>query len=674
MATADTGAGAGAFGVWLNQNHSRGDADADLGRPVRTNRWCSSGCSPTSGTSPGCATVCGRWSSWRAGDETARDHRAARWRRENAALFAVLDNDSELDDHLLATVGDSQHGTSTCRMGASGRRRHGGRPAAAAYSASTACAWSTPRSSPPCPAPTPTWPRSWSASSWPTGSTEPRPTHAPSTRRGAPPDEDPAEPDRRHVGGLARRRPSWTWSTRRPRRSSPAIPAARRTTSTARWPRRSRHSPRGRRCRSPSASPGSPPGPTPSPSTPTELAELECREMGKPLGIGRTFIDGAVAGLRAAAAEALSYAFEETVVRPDGGRTQILRHPLGATAVITPWNFPVTAVLGATRPAAGGREHRRRQALGALAAVDRAAVRAAGPAARRGQPGARRCTGRSAAGRARADPAGALHRLGRRRQARSARRQAERLHRAVLELGGKDPVVVDAGSRPGRDRRGRRVRRLRQHRADLHVDGAHLRAPRRRRRRSSTRWWPRPMASRSGNGLDEGVVLGPLVDERQRDIVVRHVADAVAEGCDDPHGRRRPRRQGLLLPAHGPHRRRRLDAGHDRGDVRAARPGRGRRLLRGGAASGRPGRGSASPPRSTPTTPTTSPRPPASRPASSGSTSGRAAARNGSTNRPATAAWAPPGATRPTTPPPGRPSVHIAARAGTVAGCPRSRS
>lgn len=37
--------------------------------------------------------------------------------RENADLFAVLDNDDELDEQLLATVVDAQHGTSTCRMG-----------------------------------------------------------------------------------------------------------------------------------------------------------------------------------------------------------------------------------------------------------------------------------------------------------------------------------------------------------------------------------------------------------------------------------------------------------------------------------------------------------------------------------------------------------------------------
>ncbi|MFE4723279.1 GMC family oxidoreductase, partial [Streptomyces sp. NPDC056728] len=37
--------------------------------------------------------------------------------RENEALFSVLDSDGELDDYLLGTVVDAQHGTSTCRMG-----------------------------------------------------------------------------------------------------------------------------------------------------------------------------------------------------------------------------------------------------------------------------------------------------------------------------------------------------------------------------------------------------------------------------------------------------------------------------------------------------------------------------------------------------------------------------
>ncbi|GAA4843114.1 hypothetical protein GCM10025787_25600 [Saccharopolyspora rosea] len=38
--------------------------------------------------------------------------------RVNAALLSVLDDDAQLDDHLLATAADAQHATSTCRMGA----------------------------------------------------------------------------------------------------------------------------------------------------------------------------------------------------------------------------------------------------------------------------------------------------------------------------------------------------------------------------------------------------------------------------------------------------------------------------------------------------------------------------------------------------------------------------
>ncbi|MEV1177738.1 aldehyde dehydrogenase family protein [Nonomuraea sp. NPDC049784] len=67
-----------------------------------------------------------------------------------------------------------------------------------------------------------------------------------------------------------------------------------------------------------------------------ELAEIECREMGKPVALGRTFIAGAAQAFRTAAAEALDYAFEETIAGPDGSGTTILRRPPGVTAVIVP--------------------------------------------------------------------------------------------------------------------------------------------------------------------------------------------------------------------------------------------------------------------------------------------------------------------------------------------------
>ena len=72
--------------------------------------------------------------------------------------------------------------------------------------------------------------------------------------------------------------------------------------------------------------------------------------MGKPLGLGRTFIDNGVAALRGSVAEARTYAFDTTTRHDDGSTTRVLRHPLGVAAVVTPWNFPVLNVLIAIGP------------------------------------------------------------------------------------------------------------------------------------------------------------------------------------------------------------------------------------------------------------------------------------------------------------------------------------
>jgi choline dehydrogenase len=115
MAFANTGAGAGSYGVWLNQNHSRGEvsltsAEPDV-QPLVHQRMLSDE-----------RDVPRLRAGVRALVELARSDETApilggSLEHANEALFAVLDNDSELDDHLLATVGDSQHATSTCGMG-----------------------------------------------------------------------------------------------------------------------------------------------------------------------------------------------------------------------------------------------------------------------------------------------------------------------------------------------------------------------------------------------------------------------------------------------------------------------------------------------------------------------------------------------------------------------------
>ncbi|MGW4526389.1 aldehyde dehydrogenase family protein [Amycolatopsis sp. NPDC004378] len=277
-----------------------------------------------------------------------------------------------------------------------------------------------------------------------------------------------------------------------------------------------------------------------------ELVQLECREMGKPLGIGRTFLAGAVAGLRAAADEALSYDFEQLVEHPDGSRTRILRHPLGVTALITPWNFPVTAVLAGIGPllAAGNTVVVKPSERGPLSVARLVELAGLPPGvvnlvlgdARAGVPlaghegiGLVHFTGSVATGKRVGAAAG------------------ERLCRAVLEPGGKDPVVVDAGVDPvataGAVAFGAFVNtgqictsmeRIYVHRdvAEPFVEALVAAAE----------------AFPVGNGLDDGVVLGPLVDRRQRDVVARHVEDAVAKGAKVRTGGVVPDGKGFFYP------------------------------------------------------------------------------------------------------------------------------
>ncbi|MFI7133610.1 GMC family oxidoreductase [Nonomuraea sp. NPDC050153] len=115
MEIADLHFGAGAFGLWVNQVYSRGSVslvsadptvqpevhermlsdERDLGRMRAATRQLMN-------------LVRGK--EVEAITAFSPD-------RLNTALLAVLDNDAELDDYLLATAFDAQHATSTCRMG-----------------------------------------------------------------------------------------------------------------------------------------------------------------------------------------------------------------------------------------------------------------------------------------------------------------------------------------------------------------------------------------------------------------------------------------------------------------------------------------------------------------------------------------------------------------------------
>ncbi|MGI5330526.1 GMC family oxidoreductase [Actinomadura nitritigenes] len=118
MESADTRFPVGGFGVWLNQNHSRGvltltSADPRVQPEVRERMLSDE------------RDLARLRDGVRALVDLARGPEAAAVvggsvEEANARLFEVLDDDAALGDHLLATAVDAQHGTSTCRMGAAG--------------------------------------------------------------------------------------------------------------------------------------------------------------------------------------------------------------------------------------------------------------------------------------------------------------------------------------------------------------------------------------------------------------------------------------------------------------------------------------------------------------------------------------------------------------------------
>ncbi len=215
--------------------------------------------------------------------------------------------------------------------------------------------------------------------------------------------------------------------------------------------------------------------------------------------------------------------------------------------MITPWNFPVTMVLGALGPllAAGNTVVVKPSERSPLSAVRLFELLDLPPGvvnlvlgdARAGAPLAEHerirlvhFTGSVEAGR------------------QVGARTGDMLRRAVLELGGKDPVVIDSGVDPVATAAAvafgafintgqicTSMERIYVHQdvADEFVAALVEAAE----------------AYAFGDGHDEGVMMGPLVDERQRDIVRRHVADAVERGATIRAGGAEPDGKGFFYPA-----------------------------------------------------------------------------------------------------------------------------
>ncbi|WP_224386319.1 GMC family oxidoreductase [Pseudonocardia sp. ICBG1293] len=115
MEGADLRFGAGAFGVWVNQTYSRGSVTLTSGDPTHHPQVREAMLSDERDLSR-------LRSGLRALVAMARGEEVAAIAdgpidRVNTHLLSILDDDAQLDDHLLATAADAQHATSTCRMG-----------------------------------------------------------------------------------------------------------------------------------------------------------------------------------------------------------------------------------------------------------------------------------------------------------------------------------------------------------------------------------------------------------------------------------------------------------------------------------------------------------------------------------------------------------------------------
>lgn len=278
-----------------------------------------------------------------------------------------------------------------------------------------------------------------------------------------------------------------------------------------------------------------------------ELAELERQEMGKPPPVGRAFLEAGLKAFREGISDAADYDFERQLPPDAAGTTTIIKYPLGVVAVIVPWNFTVSSVLLALGPllVAGNTVIIKPSEKAPLSAAQMVAL-SRFPA---GVINLVLGDGSTGASIAEHPDIALVHFTGSVASGRSVGiAAAQNLHRSILELGGKDPVIVDSGvdvrATAAAVAEGAFVNtgqictsmeRIYVHKdvadefvAEL-VDAARNFA----------------MADEDGSGG----ALGPLVDERQREIVHRHVEDAQTRGATVHIGGEIPDRRGFYYPA-----------------------------------------------------------------------------------------------------------------------------
>jgi len=270
-----------------------------------------------------------------------------------------------------------------------------------------------------------------------------------------------------------------------------------------------------------------------------ELAGLQEREMGQPVQIGAPWITGTAEEWGSLADLAMTYPFVDLVDGATERTVRNLKTPLGVVAVITPWNFPVAVAAGAVAPALiAGNTVVLKPSERAFRSVERMVEVLDLPdgvltvVLGDGKTGAALV--------AHPDVALVLHtgsvRTGRVIAAQAGARGA----RVGLELGGKDPVVIDADVPVAWA-------------AEVVANGAFLNTG--QLCTSMERIYVHRaiaaefIAELVDRAQEMTTGLGPMVDEAQREIVRAHVEQAIRAGARALTGGETPAGPGTYYPA-----------------------------------------------------------------------------------------------------------------------------